>query len=68
MIFVKSLEFFTGKRAKVQLPKFYHIHPCGSPYNAIEIFTLTLRILGKLFWGWEAPGILGQKCMGWPQT
>jgi len=62
-IFVKNLDFFAEKRAKVQLRKFEPLCPLGSPYNAIEILTLTPENFGKLgknfFSGWVALWPLG---------
>jgi len=59
MIFINNLEFFAGKWAKVQLPKFYPLRPLGSLRNAMKILTLnpnSFNKLGKSFLGVGAPG------------
>ena len=64
--------FFAGRRAEVQLPKFHHVRPLGSPYNAIEISKLAPNNFEKLeenFFGGGGPrGPWGQKGRGLPQT
>jgi len=65
----KVWNFLRGNGPRYSYQNFTTYALCGSPYNAIEILTLTLRILGnwgKLFWGGRPRGPLGQKCMGWP--
>ena len=68
--FRQTFGIFCGEMGQGTVTKILSLTPLGSPYNAIEILTLTpnnFQKLGKNFRG-GGPGPLGQKGRGLPQT